>query len=117
MRVFMRVFTNVSLIFYIIFLSRNSIEIRYRLRALRVINPGPGCQAAWPNTSDFPDGQVDDGQVDDGWTDDGQMDDGQMDDGQVDDGQVDDGQMDDEQMEGIWTNRRTQHKPPSPLDL
>jgi hypothetical protein len=35
-----RVFTNVRRVFYIIFLSRNSIEIRYKLRALRVINPG-----------------------------------------------------------------------------
>jgi hypothetical protein len=34
-----RVFTNVRRVFYIIFLSRNSIEIRYKLRALRVINP------------------------------------------------------------------------------
>jgi hypothetical protein len=40
-----RVFTNVRRVFYIIFLSRNSIEIRYKLRALRVINPGPGLRA------------------------------------------------------------------------
>jgi hypothetical protein len=33
------VFTNVRRVFYIFFLSRNSIEIRYKLRALRVINP------------------------------------------------------------------------------
>ena len=32
-----RVFTNVSRVFYIFFLSRNSREIRYKLRGLRVI--------------------------------------------------------------------------------
>ena len=41
-----RVFTNVRRVFYIIFLSRNSREIRYNLRGPKVINPGawvPAC--------------------------------------------------------------------------